>query len=190
MWKLCALALMLGCFAALGETQPQAQNNCPHGMNYAKHGYRIRSARIEDPWRFLRTVRARRQGDDEADKAVAGLQNQPYDSAEVEKVLGIVERVRFLDTNITYSAIVVDNCSGKELDIIFRVFSVQISPALSSTFEFRQFQHNTAENYFLITQAGHDVHAYRYDFFITERLGYLINEDLSIGASTGFMAVT
>src|SRR5947207_14502502 len=122
-WKLCALALLLGCIAALGQTQPKVQGGCPRAMNYAKHGYRIRSARIEDPWRFLRTVRAHRQGADEADKAVAGLQNQPYNSAEVEKVLGIVERVRFLDTNITYSAIVVDNCSGKELDIILRVLS-------------------------------------------------------------------
>src|SRR5437016_1690836 len=176
MWKLCALALLLGCIAALGETQPQAQSNCPHGMNYAKHGYRIRSARIEDPWRFLRTVRARRQGPDEADKAVAGLQNQPYNSAEVEKVLGIVERVRFLDTNITYSAIVVDNCSGKELDIIFRVFSVQISPALSSTFEFRQKEKTDPQE-----AAG--ISANKQALRLTPRVGYDRTERLFGGGS-------
>src|SRR5947208_15253876 len=92
-WKLYAVALLLGCIAALGQTQPKVQGGCPRGMNYAKHGYRIRSARIEDPWRFLRTVRARRQGPDEADTAVAGLENQPCNNAEAEKVLRTVSRV-------------------------------------------------------------------------------------------------
>src|SRR5437016_8944284 len=143
-WRWCALALvMLGCPAAQGQTQPKAQGSCPRGINYAKHGYRIRSARIEDPWRFLRALR---RGADEADIAVAGLQNQPYNNTELEKILAIVEQQRFLDANITYSAIAVDNCSGQELDVIFQIFSVQISPALSSTFEFRQKEKTDPQN--------------------------------------------
>ena len=58
--------------------------------------------------------------------------------------------------------------------------------SLDTTFEYRRFQQNRAENAFLIVQAGHDQHAYRFDYFVNEHIGYLINEDLSVGVSAGF----
>ncbi len=61
--------------------------------------------------------------------------------------------------------------------------------SVDTSFEYRQFQHNRAENSFLIVQAGHDQHAYRYDCFVNEHIGYLITEDLSIGVSAGFRSL-
>src|SRR5204862_5700694 len=72
--------------------------------------------------------------------AVAALRGHPYVFSELKKVQGTVEKQRFLPTDINYSVIQVDNCSVKQLDIIFQVLSLQVSPVLSSTFEFRQLE--------------------------------------------------
>jgi len=61
--------------------------------------------------------------------------------------------------------------------------------SFDTTFEYRKFQENRAENSFAIVQAGHDQHAYRYDYFVNEHIGYLINEDLSVGVSAGFRSL-
>ncbi|HLX60293.1 MAG TPA: hypothetical protein VKX17_03320 [Planctomycetota bacterium] len=58
--------------------------------------------------------------------------------------------------------------------------------SVDTTFEFREFQHNRAENSFIIVQSGHDQHAYRFDYSFGEHIGYLVNDDLSVGISAGF----
>ena len=58
--------------------------------------------------------------------------------------------------------------------------------SLDTSFEYRNFKRPDVNRAFQIVQAGHDQHAYIDDFFLTEHLGYVINEDLSVGLGGGF----
>jgi len=159
-WQWFTLAVLLaGCAAA----SCQAPENCSPGTDYEAEGYHIRNARIDDPWHFLMAFGT---SGDAADQAVAALRGKPYNNAELRTLRDVIEKQRFLPAEINYSIIAVDNCSGKQLNVIFHIFSVQISPILSSTFEFRQLEKTapqeaagSSENgqYFrVVPRAGYD----------------------------------
>src|SRR5581483_7917660 len=163
-WRWFTLAVFFaGCVAAWCQVQPSAPENCPAATDFEAEGYHIREARIDDPWHFLMAFGT---GGDDADKAVAALRGQPYNSAELKKVREVVEKRRFLATDINYSIIAVDKCSDRQLDVTFHVFSVQISPVLSSTFEFRQLEKaapqdavgssKTGQYFRVVPRAGYD----------------------------------
>ena len=136
-----ALVLVAG-VGASGETRHATPGICSKGTNYEALGYIIRDARIEDPWRFMRLG----AGDDEAEKATQGLNGKTYNTLEVNNVFKVVENKRLLtNSEISYSTIELENCSDKQVDVVFKVFSVQISPLFSSTFEFRQSEKNNPQ---------------------------------------------
>ncbi len=58
--------------------------------------------------------------------------------------------------------------------------------SFDTTFEYRRFQQNRAENSYAIVLAGHDQHAYRFDYSFSEHIGYLVTNDLSVGLGAGF----
>ena len=58
--------------------------------------------------------------------------------------------------------------------------------SFDTTFEFRRFQQNRAENSFIIVQSGHDQHAYRFDYSFGEHIGYIVTNDLAVGIGAGF----
>jgi hypothetical protein len=120
---------------AFAQHSPRVLGDCPADANFETQAYVIRDVKLEDPWRFLRAIGA---GRDAADKAVAALIGTPFKYAELERVRHVIEDERFLPTDISYSVVSVDSCSDHQLNVIFQVFSAQISPVLSSTFEFHK----------------------------------------------------
>ena len=75
-----------------------------------------------------------------AEEAIEKLKGRLYNLDEIDAAFKLVEQERILETNFSYSAIVRENCSEDEfkLDIVFKIFSIKISPFTSSTFEFHQ----------------------------------------------------
>jgi hypothetical protein len=104
-------------------------------------GYTIRTARVEGPFVFLRWVRARI---DDAERDVSGLAGQRYRTVDVLQKARELENANFLpdagDQRVRVSLVVtsVENCSGGKLDLVYSVFSSQIAPVLSGTFESRK----------------------------------------------------
>jgi hypothetical protein len=140
--KACSLGRLIAVLAllptlpfAVAQHVPKMSGDCASGANFEALGYIIRDAKIEDPWHFLRALGT---GGDAADKAVSALKGTPFKYAEVERVRNIIEHERFLPTDINYSVTSLTSCFDRQLDVIFQIFSVQISPVLSSTFEFRK----------------------------------------------------
>ena len=111
---------------------------CPAGTDFERAGYTIRTARLESPFSFLRWVRA---GLDDAQRGVARLEGQPYRTADVLSTANELERLNFLpdaiDQRVRVSLVVasVTNCSEGQLELVYSVFTSQIAPVLSGTFE-------------------------------------------------------
>lgn len=111
---------------------------CPAGTDFELAGYTVRTAHVESPFSFLRWIRAEI---DAAERGVARLTGQPYRNAEVLSTADELERLQFLpdaiDQRVRVSLVVVSvtNCSDKQLDLVYSVFSSQIAPVLSGTFE-------------------------------------------------------
>ncbi|HEY6969197.1 MAG TPA: hypothetical protein VJA94_08335 [Candidatus Angelobacter sp.] len=133
-----ALAILaLVCAAEAQTVRSKANGGCREGTDYEAEHYFIRDARIEDMWAFLRSLNVKA---DAADKAATALKGQAYKNAAIRRVQDIITAERFLPTDINYAVASVENCmeKDKQLSVVFRIFSVQVSPVLSSTFEFRQ----------------------------------------------------
>jgi hypothetical protein len=155
-----AVVFVLSCMKASAQSAPALQE-CVPGTNYEAQGYTIRDARIEDPWDFLRF---RRSGGDAADEAVRKLKGKPYRKADIDQAERIVKEHRAGSAEVQALFTEVSNCVGKELDLTFKVFAVQISPVFSNTFEFRQLEKSNPETaagikttrYTLTPLAGYD----------------------------------
>jgi hypothetical protein len=103
--------------------------------------YYIRDVRIVDPWSFLRF----NSKDEELEHAIAGLKGKPLNAAEVNKVFKLVVDRRLADSMFSYATINLENCSGNQVDVVFKLFSVQVPPVSASTFEFQQLQNDQPE---------------------------------------------
>jgi len=112
--------------------------NCPAGVDFEKSGYIIRSARVETPFQYLSWLRTaiKNLGSNSAD-----LAGRPYENSEVRRRADELEKLNFLpgliEQQVRVSLVVtsVENCSGSELDLVYSVFTTQIAPVLSRTFE-------------------------------------------------------
>lgn len=120
---------------AFAQHSPRGLGDCPADANFETLGYAIRDVKLEDPWRFLRAIGA---GGDAADKAVAALKGTPFKYGEIERVRHVIQDELFLPTDINYLVVSLNSCSDHQLNVIFQLFSVQVSPVLSSTFEFHK----------------------------------------------------
>jgi hypothetical protein len=134
--------------AQAGQAQPAVPDTteasgCRSDINFQEEGYRIRKFRIEDPFDFLPWVRNRKKS---ATKLIEKLFEDPtfrY-SAVAGEALDIINRENFLPATsdervkIRVEVVSVENCSGKELDLVYRIYSTQIMPVLSSAPEARE----------------------------------------------------
>src|ERR1043165_2600442 len=118
------------------NTLVQQSQQCSKKRNYKRRGYKIRQARIDDPWSFLHFG----SKSSEADKKVAELQGKAYDFDEVDAVFKLVEAERIANSKFSVSIIGLENCSSTEcqLDVVFKIFAVDSSPVSTSTFESHQ----------------------------------------------------
>ena len=144
------LVLLLGC-SAVASSQPRGAAPAAPCSNTAATSLRIqaglmhttgnfssspqyfiRDVRIVDPWSFLR------RKDKEVDDAIAKLKGQALESADVSSVFRLVTQRRLPDDGFSFADVQFENCSGNQVDVIFRLFSALVSPLDIATFEFRQ----------------------------------------------------
>jgi hypothetical protein len=183
------LTLFVGAVpACLGQTEAEANKTVPlkgcEGINFEREGYQVRSSRIEDPFDFLPWVRIRQRR--AASEIAALVDGKPFlYSTARDQAREIIERENFLpDTSdvrvkIRLELLSVENCSDRSLDVVYRVYSTQIMPVLSSLPEVR-----TTERRFPQEAAGMtrvDVPS-RSPIHLTPLAGYDSTNELSGGA--------
>jgi hypothetical protein len=107
-------------------------------------GFKIRSFRIEDPFKFLPWVKARQQRASDAIQQLFKSQDFVFTYTSVSgKALDIIERENFLpdtsDLRVKFRVEVVgvQNCIDGQVDVIYRIYSTQIMPVLSASTEAR-----------------------------------------------------
>ncbi len=113
-------------------------------------GFKVRDIRIDDPFGFLPWVKARERR--ASDQIVAMIKGKPftYDQAAA-KALDIIETENFLpDTSdqrikLRVEIVSVENCTGGEVDLVYRVYSTQIMPVLSARPEARITERQTPQ---------------------------------------------
>ena len=158
--------------------------NCPAGVDFEKSGYIIRSARVETPFQYLSWLRTaiKNLGSNSAD-----LAGRPYENSEVRRRADELEKLNFLpdliEQQVRVSLVVtsVENCSGSELDLVYSVFTTQIAPVLSRTFESYQSEKFAPER-----AAGTDVATNRWRF--SPLVAYDFSELFSGGARLEYRA--
>jgi hypothetical protein len=169
----------------LGQTQDNTvQLEGCQGINFEREGYQVRSSRIDDPFDFLPWVRIRQR---RAAAQIASLVNgKPFQySTARDQAREIIEKENFLpDTSevrikLRLELLSVENCSNRSLDLVYRVYSTQIMPVLSSLPETR-----TTERRFPQEAAGMsrvDVPTQK-PFQLTPLAGYDSTRNLAVGA--------
>lgn len=140
--------------ACLGQTETEANKTvllkgC-EGINFEREGYRVRRSRIEDPFDFLPWVRIRQRR--AATKIAALVDGKPFlYSTARDQAREIIESENFLpDTSdvrvkIRLELLSVEDCSDRSLDVVYRVYSTQIMPVLSSLPEARTIERRSPQ---------------------------------------------
>ncbi|HEX7232358.1 MAG TPA: hypothetical protein VF452_18345, partial [Candidatus Binatia bacterium] len=115
-----------------------AAGSCPTGVDFEASGYKIRSARLESPFQYLKWFRAALKT---AESHVADLPGRPYQAREVRNRADQLEKLNLvqspIEQQVRISLVVtaVENCSGGELDLVYSIFTTEIAPVLTRTFE-------------------------------------------------------
>ena len=132
--------------ACLGQTEAATDKTVPlkgcEGINFETEGYRVRTSRVEDPFDFLPWVRIRQRR--AATKIAALVDGKPFLYSTVrDQAREIIEQENFLPetrdvrVKIRLELLSVENCSDNTLDVVYRIYSTQIMPVLSSLPESR-----------------------------------------------------
>jgi len=116
-WILC-------CAAA--QSEDTAGSRCPEISKLSN--FKVRHAKIVDPWNVFRFGRA---SDDAASKAVSALEGKPYNQSEVNEVWKTVEQNRLLPLDLQVSYVAVGNCTQGAVDLTFLVISFFLSPRIT-----------------------------------------------------------
>jgi len=115
-----------------------AADSCPTGVDFEASGYLIRSARLESPFQYLSWFRAALKT---AEAQVADLARRPYQAREVRNRADQLEKLNLvqsaIEQQVRISLVItsVENCSGGELDLVYSIFTTEIAPVLTRTFE-------------------------------------------------------
>ena len=142
------LLLAVGCChfilittSAAQSPPPAVRGGCPSNVNFETAGYRIRAVRVHNPFGFLRSVQSATTA---ALAAVSPLESRPFRYEDVAKARAEIEDRLILPeqqgprVRVSVAITAIENCDDHELDVVYTVFSSQISPLLSSTYESRQ----------------------------------------------------
>ena len=163
-----------------------AAGNCPAGTNFESAGYVIRAARIDSPFKYLSWLRAAIH---DAESNVSKLAGQPYRNAEVRQKADELEKLNFLpdaiEQRVRVSLVItsIENCANGQLDLIYSVFTTQIAPVLSGTFESQK-----AAKFAPESAAGTDATKNRWRF--SPSVGYDYSERFSGGARMEYRAAS
>ncbi|HEX5605190.1 MAG TPA: hypothetical protein VFY96_01670 [Candidatus Binatia bacterium] len=140
--------VLLLTFAIILSSRVQAASvlsagNCPDGVDFEKSGYSIRFAHVESPFQYVSALRTAIKN---AEVKVTDLAGRPYRNREVRKRADELEGLNFLpdaiEQPVRVSVVItsVENCSTDRLDLVFTVFTTQVAPLLSRTFESYQLE--------------------------------------------------
>jgi len=152
--------------------------NCPAGVDFEKSGYIIRFAHIKSPFQYVSALHTAIRN---IEAKVADLAGRPYQNREVRKRADELEAVNFLpdviEQPIRISLVMtsVENCSSGQLELLYTVFTTQLAPVLSRTFESYQLEKFAPER-----TAGIDAEINRWRF--SPSIAYDRSEQLSGGA--------
>lgn len=161
--RLCVLAgeifLLFGCSlqVSLAQTQQakvieqdQAAGSC-EGIDLEKAGFTVRNIRIDDPFDFLPWVKVRQKR--AADQINALIKDKPFTYSDAaDKALEIIEKENFLpdtsDARVKFRLefVSVANCTDGKVDLIYRIYSMQIRPVLSARPEERVKERETPQD--------------------------------------------
>jgi len=175
--------VLLLIFAIILSSQAQAAGvlstgNCPAGVDFEKSGYIIRFAHVKSPFQYVSALHTAIRN---IEAKVADLAGRPYQNREVRKRADELEAVNFLsdviEQPIRISLVMtsVENCSSGQLDLLYTVFTTQLAPVLSRTFESYQLEKFAPER-----TAGIDAEINRWRF--SPSIAYDRSEQLSGGA--------
>jgi hypothetical protein len=184
MFYVLILLIELSLFSDSYAAQVVPAGTCMAGINFEKSGYSIRAARVESPFSYLRWLR---DAITDADRRVSQLNGQLYQNAIVRQKADELENLNFLpeaiEQRVRISLVItsVENCSADQLDIVYSVFTTQIAPVLSSTFESQKAEKVSPES-----SAGTDVVKNRWRF--SPAASYDRAERFSGGAQLGYRA--
>ncbi|HEY1236057.1 MAG TPA: hypothetical protein VGH22_21945 [Candidatus Binatia bacterium] len=160
-----------------------AAGSCPTGVDFEVSGYKIRSARLESPFQYLSWFRAALNT---AEAQVADLAGRPYQAREVRKRADQLEKLNLvrsaIEPPVRVSLVItsVENCSGGELDLVYSIFTTEIAPVLTRTFESYRLEKLAPER-----SAGIDaVNRWRF----SPSVGYDFSERFSGGARLEYRA--
>jgi hypothetical protein len=181
--------VLLLIFAIILSSQAQAASvlsmgNCPAGVDFEKSGYIIRFAYVESPFQYLSWLRTAIKN---LGSNVADLAGRPYANSEVRQRADELEKLNFLpdliEQQVRVSLVVtsVENCSGSELDLVYSVFTTEIVPVRSRTFESYQSEKFAPERI-----AGTDVGTNRWR--LSPSVAYDFSELFSGGARLEYRA--
>jgi hypothetical protein len=152
--------------------------NCPTGVDFEKSGYIIRFAHVKSPFQYVSALHTAIRN---IEAKVADLGGRPYQNREVRKRADELEAVNFLpdviEQPIRISLVMtsVENCSSGQLELLYTVFTTQLAPVLSRTFESYQLEKFAPER-----TAGIDAEINRWRF--SPSIAYDRSEQLSGGA--------
>ena len=162
-----------------------AAGSCPIGVDFEMSGYKIRSARLESPFQYLRWFRAALKT---AESHVADLaDHRPYLTREVRKRADQLEKLNLVQSAIEQPVRVslvitsVENCSGGELDLVYSIFTTEIAPVLTRTFEAYKLEKFAPER-----AAGIETNTNRWRF--SPGVAYDYSEQFSGGARLEYRA--
>ena len=127
----------------------QATGSCA-GIDLQQAGFTVRIVRIDDPFAFLPWIKAREKR--ASDQITALIKDKPFNYTDATgKALDIIETENFLpDTSdarvkLRLELVTVANCTGGNIDVIYRIYSTQIMPVLSARPEQRVKERETPQ---------------------------------------------
>jgi hypothetical protein len=165
------------------KPKPTLTDGCPTGIDFDKAGYKIRDVRVENPFEFLPWIAPAVRN---ARAAVASLKDTAFTNETIDKAKKDVFDKGFLpdapDQRVIIDLMItsVENCSGKQLDLVFWMLSSQIAAARSGTLEAVEQEKSTPQ-----TSAGAD--AVKKKLQVFPAVGYNHTDRLFAGGSAQYV---
>jgi len=121
-----------------GSPDSIAAKDCKADQNFEKAGYVVRSVGLESPFSKLPWLSARMNA---AEQTLKKLEGKPFVSSEVTEKRDELRNLNFPpdsgEQRVRFLFVVtrVKGCDGKQLDLVYSVYSSQILPSFSGSIE-------------------------------------------------------
>lgn len=156
---------------------------CPAGANFESEGYVVARSQVENPFDFLPWVHAK---DVAAEEAIGKLVNgKPFRySTAVSQALDVINQqdflpsASFLKIKVRVETVVV-HCSGKNLKLVYHVYSSAVTPSTAGTPEGQKVQEQSPQKTAGMTDDTASMKSYQ----LTPSAGYDSTDKFHIGGA-------